>query len=307
MDVRLVFEQMVVLLLLLISGVIAAKTRLLDQEMNRKLTTFTLNLLQPCIILSSVLDVDLYITVVDVLKMLGVGCLMYVVLIALGLLVPVLYRCKPDDKGIYSFMTIFGNVGFMGIPVCMAIFGDIGAFYAAILNIPFNLLAYTIGIALISRDGGKKKINWKLIVNPPLITTFIAIVLLCLHVKFPRPVGSAIELLGNMIVPFSMIIIGVSLCKDKLKNLVSDWHVYAFAPIRLFAAPILVWFVLHFIVKDPALLGSIVIVSAMPAAAISTMFSIEYGGNEQMASKTVFITTVLSVLTLPIVVWILPI
>ncbi len=307
MEISSVFEQMLVLLILLLVGVAAAKTGVVDQETNRRLTRFALVFPQSAQIISSVVGEDLDITAGQLVGVFGAACVMYGVLVALGFLTPVLYRFKKEDRGIYSFMTIFGNVGFMGFPVAETLFGSKGLFYAAILNMPFNLLAYTLGISLLHRGQGKTKISWRQLVNPPLISAIIAIILLLTKIHIPTPVADAIDLLGDTIVPLAMIIIGASLGSQKLSEVFGDWRSYAFAPVRLLIAPVLVWAALRLFITDTVLLGTMTVLAAMPVASFATMLSIQYGGNEKIASRTVFVTTVLSVVTIPIVCWLLPI
>lgn len=298
---------MLVLLILLLVGVAAAKTGVVDQETNRRLTRFALVFPQSAQIISSVVGEDLDISAGQLLGVFGAACVMYGVLIALGFLTPVLYRFKKEDRGIYSFMTIFGNVGFMGFPVAETLFGSKGLFYAAILNMPFNLLAYTLGISLLHRGQGKTKISWRQLLNAPLISAIIAIVLLLTKIHIPTPVADAIDLLGDTIVPLAMIIIGASLGSQKMSEVFGDWRAYAFAPVRLLVAPVLVWAALRLFITDTVLLGTMTVLAAMPVASFATMLSIQYGGNERIASRTVFVTTVLSVVTIPIVCWLLPI
>ena len=302
----LVFNKMLVMLLMLVVGVICAKTGIVDKDANKKLTTFALYVPQVCMILASVMSDELSVTPLQILIILGCACIMYALLVALSFLVPHIYRCKPSDKGIYSFMTIFGNVGFMGFPVVQAIFGDAAVFYASILNIPFNLLAYTLGVSLLNSKGKEVSFSWKLFVNPPLVASVVSILILLLRIPIPDFVASAVDSMGDMIVPLSMIIIGSSLGEQKLGEIFGDWRTYLFAPIRLIVSPILVWGVLHFIIKDELLLGTMTVLASMPVAAFATMLSIEYGGNEKVASRTVFVSTVLSVLTIPFVCWLLP-
>lgn len=306
MDIRAVIDQMLVLLILLIVGVIAAKTGVIDRETNRRLTNFTLIIPQTCMILGSVLNVDLGLTPMKILGVMLAGCAMYGVLVLLSFVVPLIYRAKPRDKGIYSFMTIFGNVGFMGFPVVNSIFGPTALFYAALLNIHFNTLAYSLGISLIGNTGGKMKIDWKKLVNAPLIAAALSIFIVCFNIRVPEPVAEAVGMLGDMIVPCSMIIIGSSLGNQKFKDVFCDWRAYAFAPVRLFVAPILLWAVLRLFIHDTVLLGTMTVLGAMPVAAFATMLSIQYGGNEEMASRSVFVSTVLSVVTIPIICWLLP-
>lgn len=306
MEISSVFEQMLVLLILLLVGVAAAKTGVVDGETNRRLTRFALVIPQSAQIISSVIEDELNITPVQLLSVFGASCVMYGLLIALGYLVPILYRFDRRDRGIYSFMTIFGNVGFMGFPVAEAIFGSRGLFYAALLNMPFNLLAYTLGISLLNSGEEKVGFDWRRLVSAPLVAAVIAIFLLLAHVRLPQPVTESIGLMGDMIVPLAMIIIGASLGEQDLKTVFGDWRAYAFAPVRLFVAPVLVWAVLRLFITDSVLLGTMTVLSAMPVASFATMLSIQYGGNEKVASRTVFVTTVLSVVTIPIVCWLLP-
>ncbi len=308
MDMMLIFEQTLVMLLLLAAGVISSKAGVMDEDTTRRFTSFNLLIPQSCMILGSILGAEADIPPLRILAILGIGFVMYAILVALGLLAPILYRCKPEDKGIYSFMTMFGNVGFMGIPVASSLFGSEAGLYAALLNIPFNILAYTLGIVLLSRSSGDaRKINWKLVLNVPMIVSLAAVVLLCLGVRLGGgPVGRAVDMLGDMILPSSMIIIGASLGSQKLRDVFGDWRVYVFAPMRLIVVPVVLWAVLRLFVRDSVFLGTMVLLGSMPVAAFATMLSIQYGGNVRMASKTVFVTTVLSVFTIPVVVGLLP-
>lgn len=305
MDILVILRQMVIMLIFLAIGTVAARRGIMDEEFTRRYTTFNLLIPQTGMILSSILGTEATLSVAEIGSILGYGFLMYAILIALGLLVPVLYRCKPEDKGVYSFMTIFGNVGFLGIPVAKSLFGPEAALYAGLLNIPFNLLAYTVGVAMMARGRGEKGINWKRLVNLPLIVSLASVVLLCFHVKLTGAVGSAAEMLGDMILPGSMMIIGASLGQQKLRDVFGDWRIYLFAPMRLVVVPVVLWSVLHLIVQNEVFLGTMVLLGAMPAAAFATMLSIEYGGNVKMASKGVFVTTVLSAVTIPLVVGLL--
>lgn len=306
MDILLIFRQMLIMLIFLAIGVVASRCGIMDEEFNRRYTTFNLLIPQTGMILNSILGTDADLSLGEIGSILGFGFVMYAILVALGLLVPILYRCKPEDKGVYSFMTIFGNVGFLGIPVAKSIFGPEAGLYAGLLNIPFNLLAYTVGVAMMARSSSEKKgIDWKRLINLPLMVSLAAVILLCCHVKLTGPVGSAAEMLGSMILPGSMMIIGASLGQQKLKDVFGDWKVYLFSPMRLIVVPIVVWGVMHFIVKNEVFLGTMTLLAAMPAAAFATMLSIEYGGNVRMASKGVFVTTVLSIVTIPLVVGLL--
>lgn len=301
MNVMAVFNQMLVLLLLLIVGVVCAKVGIVDREGNRRLTRFAVSVCQVCMILGSVINTDLGLSGGEIAVIFFSGWAMYAVLVAAAFAVRALLKKSPDVRGVFAFMTMFGNVGFMGFPVVGAIFGEKAVFCAALYNIPFNVLCYTVGILLIRQGGEKVSFSWKSLINAPLVASLLAIVLLVADIRIPQPVDEAVGMLGDMIVPLSMVIIGASLGDMKLKETFADWRCYVFSAFRLLLLPVAVHFVMRLIVSDPMLLGMTTVLAGMPVAALSVMLTIEYGGDERLASKTVFVSTVLSVLTIPLI------
>ena len=301
----LVLNEMLMMMLLLLVGVAVAKTGVVDGETNRRLTRFALVVPQSAVILSSAINMQMEMTPGEVLAVLGASVVMYVLLVAPGLLAPRLYRIGAADRGLFSFLAIFGNVAYMGFPLVRALFGSDAVFYAALLNIPFNCLTYTLGVSLVSGGAEKGRMDWRQLVNPPLVSSVLAIAIIFLPVSWPGPVSRAVETLGDMILPMSMIIIGASLGSQKLKDVLGDWRVYAYAPIKLIAAPVLLWAVMRLLVRDQLLLNVITLVGATPSAAMAAMLSIQYGGDEKTASRAIFVSTVLSVVTIPVICWLL--
>ncbi len=304
MDIKLVLDKMLTMLLMLIVGVIAAKTGVVDAEGNRRLSRYAIAVPQCATILASAMNMQSDVTAGTVLGVLGVGCVMYALLLALGVLMPRLARIPGKDRGLYSVLTIFGNVGFMGIPLAGAIFGSDAVFYAALLVIPFNLLLFTFGIRLISGGTGER-FDWRRMINPALVSSVAAVVIIFLPVTWPSPVTEAVTAIGDMILPLSMTIVGASLGEQKLRDVLLDWRLYLFAPVRLIVAPVLLWACLRPFVTDPTLLGTITVAAGMPCAAVAAMLSIQYGANEKLATRNVFMTTLLSVGTIPLVCWVL--
>ena len=304
MDIVLVFNKMIMMLLMLMVGVVVAKTGVVDKEGNRRLSRFALAVPQSATIIASAMTLDTKMSAGQVLGLLGVGCVMYALLIALGLLVPVVCRMKRENRGLYTFLTVFGNVGFMGIPMAQSLFGAQAGFYAAMLMVPFNILVFTLGVRLM--NGGKKEpFDWHKLFSPALVASVLAVAIIFLPFRWPSPVVDAVKYMGDMILPLSMVIIGASLGEQKLRDVLLDWRVYLFSPVKLVIAPVLLWAVMGPFIRDPMLLGTLTLVGAMPSAAVAVMQSIQYGANEQSAARTVFMTTVLSVVTIPFVCWLL--
>lgn len=298
----LVFNVMLTMLCMLAVGVIAARTGVVDGETNRRLSRFAMAVPQCAIILASAMNMQRGLTAGRVLLLLGVGCLMYALLLAVSLAVPRLVGVKKESRGVYSFMGAFGNVAFMGYPILRALYGSDAVFYAALIGIPFNLLAFTVGVRML---GGTAGFDWRDLFNPALVASLVSVVIIFLPVSWPQPVMEAVNYLGDMIVPLSMIIIGASLGEQRLRDVFTSRRAYAFAPVKLLIAPVVIWAVMRLIVDDPLLLGIVTVEAAMPSATVGVMLSIQYGADERLASQMVFVSTVLSVLTIPLVCWLL--
>lgn len=299
MDIGDFVQQMLILLIFLAVGVLAYKTRIVDDEGNKVLTKLVLNICQPAIILSSAINSSLDLGIGDVGLLLLYSTVMHGLLIGLSFLVSPLFTRDLRVRNTYRFMVIFGNTGFMGIPLTSALFGAGAALITSIYNIPFNILAYSIGIMLLS-GGENGKPNWKLLISPVMAATLLSLLLLFFRVRLPNVVASAVTSIGDMTVPASMIVIGVSLGQIPLKSIFGDRHIYYLCLVRLIAAPLLVSLVCRFLITDPEYYGILVVLSSMPAAAFSMILSLEYGGDCETASRGVFLTTVLSVVTAPL-------
>ncbi|MCQ2406516.1 MAG: AEC family transporter, partial [Oscillospiraceae bacterium] len=188
---------------------------------------------------------------------------------------------------------------FMGIPVTLSVFGPEAAIYTSVIQIPANLLSYTVGVRLVAPKNTKLATK-KLIFNPPCIAAVIAFILYFTRVSLPGVVLSSIELLAGITTPGAMLIIGMTLASFPLKGLFSDWRLYLTSILRLIVIPAAAYFVLDLIVADKMFVSVVTLQVAMGSATISSMLAIQYGGNADLAGKGVFLTTALSALTIPV-------
>lgn len=305
MHISTVINQMLVLLIILIIGVISRKTGITDDIGNKKLSRLLINVCQSAMILASVMNSDSNISIGYVFEIIGVSVIMYVFLILVSPILPRLIGAPSEDRKLYRFMTIFGNVGFMGYPVIASVFGEEAVFYTSLFNIPFNILMYTLGISLASGSGEKVKFSLRRLVNVPLVATFVSLLIFLLHIPIPQPLAEATELLGDMVVPAAMLVIGTSLGGMSLKKMLGNWRLYIFTPVKLMLLPAIVYFLFGLFVKDDMLLGITTVITALPVATNCTMLCLEYGGNEELSSSGTFMTTVLSVVTIPLMVYLL--
>lgn len=298
-----IFEKMALLVIILALGYMCAKLRLVGLEFNKGLSKMVMNVFLAGMILSSVINKDLDMTKGDMLFGIGMLTVMQLICLAVGYITPAAMRIKGGDKGMYRLVTSFSNLGFMGVPVIAAVYGENAIFFASLGNIPFNILLYTVGVMFLQHGSdNKEKINLKSMINVPIIATVIATVIFVFEIPMPLMVEDVASMLSDACIPLSMMCIGLSLGNVSIKDAFIHPRIYGMNFMRLVAAPIAVWFVLHFFITDIVMLGSIVIVAACPPAVVCAILGMDYGRDGVEASETIFVGTVLSMFTIPLLI-----
>lgn len=303
MHIQVIVNQMIILFLVIIVGYIANKVGILDKSQNQKLSSLILNITCPALILSSVFETKSgdFKTVIQIFI---ISIAIYIVLPFMGILFGKILKVSKEDRNLYQFMTIFSNIGFMGYPVIQSIFGTQALFFAAICNMIFNIFCYSYGIYLMS-ECGKLSFDFKKIINPGIIFSIIAVIIYLTKWQMPQIIGETSSLIGATTTPLAMMLIGSSLADIPPKEVINDVRIYLYTIIKQIVMPILFWWVLKFIVFDKVVLGVLVILVAMPVGSITVMFCNQYKGNVDLASKSIFITTLASVFTIPTLVYLL--
>lgn len=301
MNMSAIINQMSVLFLVIAIGYTANKLKILTLDSNKLLTKLVLNIGMPCLILNSVMSGTVTASGSEAVLFMLMVLVMYALMFILIIPVPWLNRSLREDKGLSRFMIVFGNVGFMGFPVIQSIFGTGAVFYVALFNMVFTVLSFSIGIIMISGNG--KNINPKLFLNPSLFSAIIAVLLFAFNARTPIIIANTANVVGQLTTPCAMLIIGSSLAAIPFREVFREIRIYPITVMRLIIVPILTWLVLRMFITNQLMLGVLVVLSGMPTATNATMLSLEYGANEKYASTTVFVTTLLSVATIPLLVF----
>jgi predicted permease len=303
MDMRVVVNQMVELFLFLGVGYVLFKIKILDNVFNSKLNRFVLYVAIPCMIVNSALTITKYKSLTHVLSVLLIALIIFLVCPLFGYLIAKICRVPKEDLGLYMFMTTFSNIGFIGFPVMMSIFGKESIFYTTIFNLVYNVLVYTLGYTLINMGTEEKnEIHLKDIFSPATISALIAFGIYLGHIHFPEVLTNTIGTIGDMTSPLAMIIIGVTLANESLKDVFSDMRIYPYTILKQIVLPILAYYVLRLFVGDSLTLGVSVICVAMPVGTMAVLLTNRNGGNSELAARSVFITTLVSIVTIPLIV-----
>lgn len=303
-DLVSIILQLLVLFFLMAVGYSLKYGQKINTEFDKKLSYVVINVTMPCMILSSVLNATELPSHDQLLFAFGIAVATYAVMIVLAEIAVRLMFIPKGHRGVYRFMSIFGNVGFVGFPVLSAIFGDQAIVYAAIFNIPFNLLVFTLGVMWLMGDGDNKgqkvPINARMFITPCNVACVVIIILCIAGINYLPFFSKASSTLGGMTTPCALIIIGSTLANVPAKELIRGLKPWLLALVRLIAMPLAVWFVFHFFVSDPLILGIIVVVSGMPVATNGTLLCFQYGGDLKAMSQGTFISTLMSFITTPL-------
>lgn len=303
MEVEVILHQMLQLFIIMFLGYILYKVKLIDRDMIKKLTKLLLHVTLPAMILASVLEQeDSQRDISAVAEVFAVGAAVYILLPLAGILVVKLMRLPKKDQGLYAFMLAYSNIGFMGFPLMDALYGKTAVFYAAIINIAFNISVFTLGVILmqIGRREDRKGLEMKKLLTPGVSISLLSVVFYLLNLRLPEDIVSVVSSVGNVTTPLAMILIGATLATMDFRSIFNDWHVYPFAAVRQMLLPLIFWPVLHFFIRDTFILSVVYILLLLPIANTSVLFATEYDGNEQLAAKSVFITTALAIVTVPL-------
>lgn len=301
MDILHIITQMLMIFGIVLVGLFAAKRNLWAGDLDRKLSIFIMNISMPALILASVMGKDLAFENSELISLAVVAVVNYIVLIGLAYLIPNLFKVNKARLGISRFMLAFGNVSFIGYPVCDAVFGSKAVFCASVLNIPFNLLVFTIGVSFINGGKAKSAFSPRLILSPCVVASLIAVVIAVARIQIPTPVGQWFHLLGDLTTPCALLIIGSSLSHIPVRDMLGNRFVYSMTLLRLFILPLAVGGVLALMGINPFVSDVAVVLSAMPVATNGIMLCLQYGKDERVMTQGLFFTTLLSVISIPLV------
>ncbi len=296
-----IISQMAILLLLVIAGLVSNKSGLLGGDFDRRLSNFIINVSCPCLIISSVMG-DTFPDRGMILPLLGVGFLSYAILFVISYYLPRYFVKDADKRGMYSFMLMFANVGFIGYPIVASIFGSQAVFYASLLNMPNTLFIFVIGTVFVLGKGEKLKFNVRTLYCPAMIASYISIVIVAAGWSgIPRVISEPVRLIGDITVPGALLMIGSSMAQMDRSHILGTPKIYIMTLLRLFVIPLMMFLIFSLIGTDKTINAINTVLLGMPIASYGTMFCLKYGRDDTDMVQGTIITTLLSVVSIPIV------
>ncbi|MDO4273102.1 MAG: AEC family transporter [Eubacteriales bacterium] len=300
MSAGIVLQQMLIIFILILTGYVVYKKGIVQAEVSKGISALVVNVCNPAILIRSAFDRDPSVTYDKlILAVLG-GAVVYGVLLAVSWLLPKFLRVESKWKNHYSMMCLFGNTGFIGIPLASAVLGSQALIYVAVTNAYFNLIFYTYGIRL--ADGDKGKFRLKNFLNVGNFSIILTIILFVWQPKLPQVFVSTIDHMANTTTFLAMIVIGISLARTNLLEIFSQGKMYLFIAVRFLAVPVIISFLLRLFIHDNTVYGVMVLMASVPVANLPLMRVEEIGGDGRVLSCGIILSTILSLVTIPLVV-----
>ncbi len=302
MSAEIVFGQMLIIFALMLVGMFLSKKQIISRTSSKDLSSIVVNICSPMQLIMSVLNQDSQVGKDSLVRFFFYVIAVYVVLIIFGYIVNMILRIPRKQQGDYHLMTIFGNCGFIGIPVAQALIGPQSLIYVAIFNLCYNMFFYTYGFWIITGDveGVTIKSQLKKMLNPGTVACIITILIFWFDIQVPVQIQSFCNYAGQPATLLALLVIGISLSDMSPRDMINDRRFFAFTILRFVLFPIAFICVLKLLISDTLILETMALMIAVPVGNMPAMVRAQFEQDDRLTAKGAVITTALSVITITI-------
>lgn len=298
---RISLQQVFIMFIMIILGFVLVKLKLIDISAKKSFSNLLVYLVVPFMIVNSyITSYDSTILTNMLWAFLASVIALFIAIISVFLLT---FFWKIDDKPILQFGMMFSNAAYMGFPLIQAMFGSTGLIYASCFVSMFNILLWTIGYMIVSRSFNVVLALKSILKTPVIYSLIIGLIIFFTQIEIPEVIKTPLSSIGSMNTPLSMIITGMIIASSNVFSVLKNKYLWFSCLIRLIIVPLItlpVLYLLSLVGIDSDVLKIVFVLSACPCAAITSVFAIKFNYNEDLASTTVVVTTILSIITLPL-------
>jgi predicted permease len=308
---KIIIEQILILGIIGLIGFIAFKLKAISKENNAGLVKVIIKITLPLLIFTTFAGTKLNSEIISNFPYLFIAAIFSVsVLFLLSRMSAKILKLDKENTALHNTHTMFGNVVFLGFPLLNAIYpGGEGLIYATVFQLGHDGLMWTWGIFILN-NGSKTKStkNWKHLINPTTISFILGIIFLLVKIKIPELIFKPLSSIGHTTIYLSMIYVGGILAQVNAKSLISNLRSYILSFNKLILGPgilLLTFFILIKLgvnIPEKAIVSS-VLQAAMPCMIIISVLAQEMGLNANQAVENIFVSSILSLITLPGVYW----
>ena len=296
-----ILNSVISLFIMILVGVYGSKKNIINSELNNGLTDILIQIALPFMIVSSFIFTYDDSIKSNIIKTFYYSLIAYIAVtfISYILVIPI----KSHKKTVLHFANVFTNTGYVGFPILNSLYGPEGVIYGSIFNMFFVIFVWTYGIMLYEGKLNKKAMVGeikKVLLNPSIIAVIMGIIIFLLEITLPYGFTLAIHGIGNITGPLSMIIVGVILSNVKFKNHLRDWAIYYGIFTKLIFIPMMIYLISLILVDSSKAINTVIIMTAMPASTMTSILAEKYNKEREYAAILVSVTTLLSLVTVPI-------
>ena len=296
MSLEIVFAQMIVIVILVCVGIGLYKRKYIDETMSEKLSAIVVDVCNPVLCLSCGLEAKGAAGHKEIAFAFMAAFLVYAFLLVSGFFVPKICGISRENQKYYNMMMVYGNIGFIGIPVAKAVLPPEAMIYVIILNIMYSVIFYTHGIWLM---GAKKEAHFRL--QPGLVCSVLTIIIFWFELSFPDIVTQSITYIGNATTFLSMTLLGCSFAAVSAKVFKGNWKTYLFIILKMLAIPVVLGYLLSLLKVNEHMVQAFVLLVAMPAGNMPLMLAKQVGEDTEVLTQGILLTTIVTPLSLLLV------
>jgi predicted permease len=278
-------------------GIFLYKRGVVDDHTSQRMSTIVMDVCNPALILASLLSGNVTATHHDLIVAIVLGASFYIGLVILGFIFPKLIRGGEDSR-FYNMMTVYTNVGFIGIPVARAILPENAILYVIICNVMYSLLFYTHGIIVMSN--GKEKLSLKKILSPGTIMAVVSLVIFWFNIYLPPIIANSISYLGNATVFLSMTLPGVGIARSNITSGIKNPRIWIYIIVRMIAVPVALFFALKMAGFSSITIMGLCLMAAMPIGNLPLIQCEKMGEDTELLSGAIAISTLSSIATITV-------
>ncbi len=298
---NIALNSMLALFSCLLIGLIGTRRKVFNEQMVDGFNKLLLTITVPAMFINAMnIEIENDLLKNGVVAFIA-GFIYHILALIVAYVLAKIFRININYKSLWLFGLTFANIAFLGFPLINDLYGSEGIFYCSLFNISFSVFVFTLGVFLMN-SGNNTKISIKSVLfNPPLIGVAIGIIILVLPFNLPIFLDKTVSMLGAITPPLSMIIVGSTLAYTKLTTMFKAKILYGFSLVKLVIIPVIVYLLANAFIDNEMLVVMITVLSGTPSAALTTILAHKYNQDSVLASEMVFITTMISVITLPLI------
>ncbi|MBE0673493.1 MAG: AEC family transporter [Bacteroidales bacterium] len=313
MQSEIILNQILILGVLVIVGVAGSVFGVLNENVKESLAKIIFNITLPLMMLTNFSRVEVTPRLlVNSFSMVWLSLAVMMFMLFMGWLGSVLLRLKRDESAIFRTHSVFGNIIYLGFPVVYALFGDEGLLYASMLQLVSNFLMWTVGVVILSSGNGTPVGKSMLkVLNINTLAIVLGLIMFLTGIRLPGFLMKSLGGLGSSNTYLSMIYIGVMLYHSNIRGMLGNRVVYFLTFNKLLVIPLLLVGIyslftgLTGVESDKLVMSVLIVESSMPCMANIVILAKVFGADERLAAANVFVSTILSIITLPLILYVL--